>query len=320
MQLAVVYDPLDNKMREDTYSYVYRGMFDALVNRFNPVHVTEDCNAKDIDADAILFWDVNSCHHIKIDGIDKHPALKLEYMSDPFQVEQKGEYIRYKMFVHKLGAENRIRRVFDRGVSRIISSNKAGYYRYFSELLNGKADDMLWFFPHAPWFDPGETPISERKPKVLANGSFSNNHIGYDFRFWATKNPLVTYVPHWLIDRSMVMGKGYGEFLKQWAASIALSDFYPVPKYYEIPQAGCLAFMSYHEECEELGFKDYETCVYVTKDNFNERVKHFLFHPDEYQKVADAGRKLVAETYTNKHFAEWLAGKIESEVGNHEGR
>jgi hypothetical protein len=315
LKLAVVFNPLDNKMREDTYSYIYRGMFDAIQERFNPIHVTEDCNAEEIEADAILFWDVNSCHHIKIEGVEKHPALKLEYMSDPFQREVHGIYQRYNMPVHKLGAEQRLRRALERGVCRIICPTEAGYYRYFAPILGEEADKMLLFFPHAPWFSAGKERLNGREKKVLANGATGDAQGAYDFRTWAYRHPDVSVIAHWIQNRSTPMGKHYGGFLKEWAGALALCDLYPVVKYYEMPLAGCVTFMQHHPELEKLGFHDYNNCVFVNRENFDGRIKEFLNDPLSYQLVADRGRKLMEENYTAHHFAEYLANKIKEATG-----
>lgn len=304
-KVVIVYDPLDNKAREDTYSYIYKGMLNALFDKLNPKAVIKDCHAEEIDADVIIFWDVNSCHHIKIEGIEKHPALKMEYMSDPYQSESKGVYIRYNMPVHKLNAEQRLKRALERGVSKIIMSNKAGYYKYFYPILK---EDNLLFFPHAPWFKSGEQRLTERNQKVLAQGSVGLG-IGYDFRYWAFQRPNVTFVKHNIQDRSMPCGKDYGEFLKQWAGALALDDYYPVPKYYEMPHAGCVTFMQYFDECKELGFRDYETCVYVNQKNFDERIEDFINDIPSYQKIADRGIKLM-ENYTAQKFADFIERNI----------
>jgi len=315
MKLVIVYNPNDNKTRADTYSYIYRGMLDAVVEKFNPVYVSQDCNADSIDADVILFWDVNSCHHIYIKGIEKHSALKIEYISDPPQKESVGIYKRYNMPVHKLGAKQRIYRLLDRGVKYIICPTKKGFWEHYAPILGEeRAEKMFMYFPQAPWFESGKGSLSERKQEVLANGSVSNDGIGYDFRYWAFQRPNITFVKHYLSDNSIPMGKKYGEFLKQWAGGLALCDTYPVVKYYEMPLAGCVTFMSYHEECEGVGFKDYETCVYVTKDNFDERIKDFVNDIPSYQNIANKGRELVEKNYTAKHFAEFLERKIIEEL------
>lgn len=315
-KLAIVYNPLDNKMRDDTYSYIYRGMFDALISEFNPVHITKDCHANTIDADCILFWDVNSCHHIEIKGLANHPSLKMEYMSDPFQGEFVGMYRKYQMPVHKLNAKQRVYRALDRGVSKIIMSNKEGYFKHFEPILKEKADKMLCYFPHAPWFPARKLPLLARHQKVLANGEMAEKGLGYDFRYWAFRRPNITYVKHYNHNHETPMGKNYGDFIKRWAGGLALDDWYPVPKYYEMPMAGCVTFMQYFREVEDLGFKDMESCIFVNKYNFDSRIKDFLNDIPSYQKIADKGRELMENHYTAKHFAKFIGERIESELQN----
>ncbi len=310
IKMAIVYDPLDSKMRDDTYSYMFKGMFEALVEKFKPVHITDNCNAKDIDANVIIFWDGNSCHDITIEGIDKHPALKMEYLSDPFQKEVHGAYPQWPdRVIHKLSAEQRIERVLRRGIKYILSSNKVSYFRRFVHLLGAdRAEKMLTYFPHAPWFEPGTSKLNERKKEVLANGSMG--HEIYEFRKWAFQRSNVTVVPHFGMNGNGPKGKEYPGYLKTWAGALALCDEFPVPKYYEIPMAGCVAFFQYHEECKEIGFNDYESCVYVNKDNFDERIKDFINDVGSYQMIADRGRKLMENNYTAKHYADFVERKI----------
>ena len=113
-------------------------------------------------------------------------------------------------------------------------------------------------------------------------------------------------MPHWIKDKSIAAGNDYIEFLSQYMGGLALCSGGPVPKYFEMPMAGCVTFAEYHKDYEDLGFKDNETCIYVTKTNFEKRIKQFLFCTSEYQEIADAGRKLMLENYTAKHFAEFI--------------
>lgn len=315
MKVAMVYNRKDHKLLTDTYSCVYRDMFDAVLKRFDKVfHVNSDCSASDISADVILFWDVNSCHHIRIDGIKDHKALKIEYWSDPHQIEVKGVYKKYNMYVHKLGAEQRVNRMRLRGIDFIISPVKNAFYTYFAPLMN--VDKKLWYFPAAPAFEPCSIPLIVRKREVLANGAYwGGEEIGaYNFRQWAFKQENVTFVEHCIKDESIPKGSDYINLLKQYAGGLALCDVFPVVKYMEMPLAGMMVFAQYHKEYEELGFINFKNCVYVTKDNFQKRIKDFKENITEYQKVADSGRKLIQFNYTAKHFADFIYQKCEKEL------
>lgn len=309
MRLALVYDPADNKLRPDTYSYTYRGMLEAILKRWGKaLHITKDCSAKQIKADVILFWDVNSKHHIVIEGIDNHPAVKIEYLNDPHQRESYGIHRQYNMKVHKLGAEQRIERALRRGVKYIICPTKEGYYQFFAPVLGeDRAEKMLLFFPPAPCFKPGYSELKVRKNEVLGNGAtWDGGNGSYITRKWAFEQPYITTVDHWILDQKTPKGTQFGDFIKQWAGALALNDFYPVIKYFEMPLAGCVTFAQYYKEYEELGFEDFKSCIYVNKNNFEERVKDFLAHIETYQGVADEGRKLMEENYTAQHLADFL--------------
>ena len=283
-------------------------MFDALVKRFNPVLICHDCSATDIQADVILFFDNTSSHHIKIDGIESHSALKVEYMSDPHQTEVKGVYRSTNTPVHKLGREQRCRRALDRGVTAVISPVKEGFYKYLASLL---PDVDLWYFPPAPWFKSPDLPIVNRLPEVLGNGATQDGGLGcYDFRKWAYSQQEVRFVPH-AINSKTTKGYSYNYLLQKYAGALALSEFYPVPKYFEIPRAGCICFAQHHAEYEELGFKDMESCVYVTPSNFITRLRDFRSDIKNYQYIADNGMKLM-ENYTADKFAEFIDGKTQN--------
>ena len=314
MKLSIVYSLNDNKLDKNAYSQVYRNMLEALISRFEVVnHINYDCSSKDIDADVIIFYDVHSLHHIKIDGIEKHNAIKLEYFDDPHQKEIKGKLKNGNM-IHKLGGKQRCMRVIERNVNYIICPYEEGYFRYFNEYLGDNAEKMLIHFPPSPNIKYFENRYNEnRKNTVLANGNI-NGQIDdcYDMRRWAFSRKCVDYVEHNIYDENTPKGELYGEFLCKYAGGLALMDLYPVPKYFEIPLAGCTTFAQYHKEYEDLGFKDNENCVYVNKKNFENKINDFVNNIEEYQEIANNGRKLVEENYTSEHFANYIYSFIDN--------
>jgi len=321
MKIALVYNPLDNKLRPDTYSYIYRGMLEAIFKRWGRqdeiTHISTSCSMEDINVDVVLFYDINSKHHIELEGLAKHSALKIECMGDPFQHELYGIHSQYDMKFHKLNAEQRLDRAQRRGIEYIVCATKEGYFQYFSPILGeDQAEKMLIYFPLAPSFPSYDIPLKERKQEVLGNGAITefDYTFGYVMRKWAFLQPYITFIKPWVYDHSTPKGSQYGKFLKQWAGALALNDYYIVGKYFEMPLAGCVTFAQYYKEYEDLGFKDYEHCIYVDVKNFEERVKGFLADISGHQLIADTGRKLIEENYTADHFADFLYKQIEERI------
>jgi len=314
MKLALVYDRDDHKLQDTSYSWTYKGMMDALANRFEDVvHVHDDCNAMDIDADLIMFYDVHATHHIRMDGIRSHPAMKMEYVSDPNQEAMRGVFRQFNRKIQKLGRRERVDRFFERGIRYIVCPYSEGYYQWLGEFLGSDAENMLLWFPIAPAINTDLTsvPLAERKQAVLGNGAILDQGKRiYEFRRWAFKHDFISLVDHWVQNKKTPSGQDYVDFVAGYAGALALHDYFPVPKYFEMPYAGCVTFAQYYEEYEALGFKDFETCVYVNYDNFEKRVKDFLNDISSYQKIADAGRKLVEDKYTAKHFADFIYNTV----------
>ena len=307
MKLALIYDKYDHKLQDTSYSWIYKGMFDALIEKFDVEHITENCSAQDINASAILFYDVQSSHHIKIDGIKNHSAIKMEYFIDPQQFEMKGVYKQFNQPVHKLGKKQRVERLFERGIDYLVCPYKDATKLELGEFL--KDDIPIWHFPPAPTLGPKPTSLTDRENAVLGNGA-THGWDGYCFRKWVFEQSCIKFIPHWIADKGTPSGPDYAEFLSGYTGAIGACSWFAVPKYFEIPLAGCVLFAEHLEEFEGLGFKDYEHCIYINKDNLESVVKDFVNNPESYQKIADAGRKLVEENYTAKHFADFIYNKV----------
>jgi hypothetical protein len=311
MKLSMVYDPKDTKLVDISYSQAYKDQFLALIERFDEVrHITESCSAEDIDGDVIIFYDPHSGHNIDIDGIGSHKSLKYTYMDDPHQYTIKGRHNKTKQIVTRLGPKDRLlRAIKKRGVDYIICPYTDSYHRHFGPILNGMAEKMHVWFPVCSNPDRYlSTPLALRKPEVLANGAVKHlpGFRGYDTRRWAFKRPEVTFVPHCKNDSSTPRGLEYPKLLIEYAGALAICDTQIVPKYVEIPLAGCVCFATYQEDYEKMGFRDGVSCVYVDKNNFEMRINDFKNNVGLYQDMADAGRKLILDNWTAKHFAEHI--------------
>jgi len=330
MKTAIVYNPNAHKLRPDSYSQTFRDMLLALIREFKPQHITEGCSAKDIDADMIIFFDPHSTHHIEIDGIENHGAIKYEFMDDPHQVTMFGQHITTGVKFLKLGAGARIHRAYKRGINFIISPHKQSYYRFFGPYLGEDADRMLVWFPPAPESlkDRGITvpPIyPNRKLGVLANGALkSASWLGaYDFRKRVFSSPLVSFIPHCIEQPSEYKGKDYYKLPLQYAGALALCDIQLCPKHVELPMAGCLTFVQPIDDVMEMGFVHYKNCIYIYHKTFEDEIQRFLSCMREpgytaikefYKRIANAGRELVENKYTAKHFAKFIRKHYEKVV------
>ena len=316
LKLAVIYDPKCPKMTELAYSRTYLDMFEAVVERFETVQrITESCSAQDIDADVILIYDIHSAHHIVIDGLEDHTAVKYTYFNDPYQKAVEGVYRENNVYVCKLGARSRTIRALARGVDFIICPYKNLYFKHIAKHLGTRAEDMLFWFPPAPSIKRfpealRTRPLAERKHKILANGLTHGGDGSYDFRKWAFAQKNSFYVEHAAYKPSVPNGASYVKLLAQFTGALALCDTRIVPKYLEIPLAGCVCFAQEQQDYRDMGFQHGIHCVYVSDiEDFEIHTEIFRDCRDietSFQAIADAGRKLIEDNWTAEHFADAL--------------
>ena len=319
MKLALIYDKNDHKLIESSYSQTYKHMLDALVQKFeNVTHIHDSCHAKDIDADVIIFYDIHSSHHIEIEGLRDHSAIKYSYYNDPHQLSMKGVY-KDGTPVNKLGAKSRVARSLSRGINFIICPYTDGFNQFIAPHLGSDAESMFLWFPVAPRKQSITIrPLIERRQTVVANGHLWHGREDfkpYEFRNWAYRRPNIEYIPHYLSAPHVYHGNSFMYMLSKWAGALALTDLYVVPKYLEIPLAGCLCVAQKREDYVRMGFKDNEHCIYVDYSNFDAVVDSFMRNIVEYQFIADNGRKLVENNYTAKHFAEFVYKHCKTKLG-----
>lgn len=319
MKVALIYNPDDYKLRPDSYSQSYRQMLLVLIKYLETepgvsvekIHRSTPAHA--IDADVIIFFDIHSSHHIEIEGIEKHPSLKYEYFDDPHQQEVQGRYSDGTP-VHKLGARSRCHRALNRTIDFIISPYKEAFFRFLSPHLCGMGRKMLFHFPIAPninLFKNRHFPFHAREQSILANGSLNCWGDLYRFRRQVFAHPKVKLVQHHLRNPTTIAGVSYADEMLRWyAAGLALAAWFPVPKYFEMPLAGCVTFMQWNWDIYELGFRDYENCIYIDESNFDERIRDFLAHPMDYCDIAKRGMDWVEHHYTAQHFAAALYNHI----------
>jgi len=318
LKLAVIYDPLCPKLGPDSYSSTYADMLLAVMERFAPniQQVVMSQSAEDIEADVILIYDIHSSHKIAIDGLEDHKAVKYTYFNDPHQQEFVGRY-KDGPKVHKLGPQQRVSRAIERGIDYIICPYKNGYFKHIAPWMNDPDGDMLFWFPPAPSIKRfpealRTRPLAERKHKILGNGIQHPSGPGmpYEFRNWAFAQKNTYYVKHAIERPEVPKGLEYVKLLSQFAGGLALCDWYVVPKYLEIPLAGCVCFAQEQQDYRDMGFQHGIHCVYVSdKEDFEIHTEIFRDCRDietSFQAIADAGRKLIEDNWTAECFADAL--------------
>jgi len=280
MKLAIFYDKSCPKMTEQHYSRTYLDMFEAVCARFEEVqHFTDGCSAQDIEADVIVIWDIHSSHHIRIDGLADHKAVKYTYFNDPYQKAVEGVYETSGTYVCKMGAKTRTLRAIERGIDYIICPYMGLYHKHIAPYLGNNADKMLFWFPPAPShkrFKHRLRPLKQRYHKILANGITWGGEGAYDFREWAYGQKESFYVQHAAMKSTVPNSSDYGRLLCAYSASLALCDTRIVPKYLEIPLAGCVCFAQDQEDYRKMGFENLKNCFFVNKDTFKNAANMFL--------------------------------------------
>jgi len=312
MKLCLVYSLNDNKLHPKAYTSIFKDEFEALKARFEEVQlVTENCSAEDIDADLIFFFDPHASHHVTIDGLAKHRAVKMELWNDVHQEEVHGRFERTGVEVHKLGQEQRAIRTKERGIDYIITATKYLFFELFEHRFDN-IEKMTLYHPHAPKMPETVPSLTQREAAVVGNGAYAPDSYrgSYDFRGWGFRQPYIKYVPHVLAGKGAApCGEEYIKWLSGYAGAFT-GALCPVPKYSEIHAAGCVAFLQYQKEWEEAGFKDHEACIYVRKANLEAEVKAFLNEPAFYQDMADLGLEVIAR-YSAERFADFVYRKVE---------
>jgi hypothetical protein len=215
--------------------------------------------------------------------------------------------------VHKLGPAERVERARERGVTHVICPYRSG----FEQFIRPVAPDMtLLWIPVAPEVRIDRPmPLACRRAEVLCHGHLWAGEDGfrpYEMRRWAVGLPCVETASH-ALDGGYAQGPRYQGFLEQYAGALALCDTYVVPKYLEIPLAGCVCFCQMLPEYAEMGFEDGVNCIAVDRYILGDVIETFRDDPEACQGLADAGRAL-AMTYSAGRFSGRLRSAL-MEIG-----
>ena len=145
----------------------------------------------------------------------------------------------------------------------------------------------------------GKLSIKSRVANAILNPK-RNAWYFYKLRTICNKLP---YVDHAGMKGSKYVNDDYPSYLSRYRSAIAATTWYPTQKYWEIPAAGCLAFMEITQKNDGsyLGFKDGETAIFINEQNYKDKFKEFLNDPDnpKWEEIANAGRQYVVDNLNN---------------------
>lgn len=172
-------------------------------------------------------------------------------------------------------------------------------------------------------------PFNERiKNKILNSGAIGKNKItsrianriinpknsGWYYYKLRTMCNELDYVIHTGMIKGKYVNDDYPKLLSRYRAAIAATTHYPTLKYLETTAAGCLTFMEITKENdgEYLGFKDYESAIFINEINYKEKFKEFLKNPDDekWENIAKKGREYTLKNFNNDTAVENLVSLI----------
>lgn len=160
-----------------------------------------------------------------------------------------------------------------------------------------------------------------RKDKILLSGSVGMPY--YPVRTKIKENPFIYFQKPGNYQGFKIYNPGsydkdnFKNLLENWRFSVA-SAYNIVMKYFEIPSAGCLtlSYIDKENSASIIGFKDYETSLFITIDNVNNKIDEVIRTVDDpkWKKIAENGRKFILNNYTHEICAKRLINKIKEVI------
>lgn len=251
-----------------------------------------DCSR--FDCDVVIVWSLLEKYIFPLKNWDKLNCVKITRAPDAWQIDDN-----YNKLAKLLG------------IDLVVSFQSPNcQYEYLDKDIPYKRfilgiDEVTYKCPDN-WDD-------RIKNKILSSGVLDTRWWFYRFRAKVTEHSFVEYIP-----KKEYLGVEYWKLLTSYRAAIACMSYTSVLKYFEIPMCGCLMFaeVTQFNQIEEMGFEDMVNCVYINDVNYRQRFKEYMDTVDDpkWKKIADAGRNLVMERYTNEgqvaEFVKTLQGMV----------
>jgi len=307
IKVSFIYRPCDAlELGKHYYSYEYHFFFSAL--KRNPrIEVTYVKTGATFDAkslsgkcDVILLYENrNVCEPDEIIGLQK--------LTIPV-IAQLGDAHASKLFDFREYHEKwKIDAYFNFFTEDYVHQYYPRDYKY--KTITGWLESSLF---------ENLLPFSKRiSNKILNSGAVASTKIQsriinrllhsatdpykhYKLRTMCNKLPYVDYTS--TLQHEYV-GDKYPLLLQKYQAVIAAATTTYAPKFFEIPAAGCLTFMEITEKNygKYLGYKHEETAVFISEQNYEEKLKDYLKKPDDpkWEKIANAGKQYALENFNN---------------------
>ena len=169
---------------------------------------------------------------------------------------------------------------------------------FSSELIQNKVHSFPWCVnDHIVSGDQ----VRARSNEVLGFGKTGSKV--YDLREWSFDSGEVVSFNYAGSGNQKFSGDSFYFWLRNYdACVVGMSTIplynYTVAKFFEIPSQGLLLFAFPTVDIAELGFEDGVNCIFVTKENFKNKLEHFKNDPNLFISIREAGVKFIKEHHT----------------------
>jgi hypothetical protein len=239
----------------------------------------------------LLFENRNNCEPDELTGIKDLNIPVIAKVGDPYAAKK----INAELYHEKFNID-----------AYFCNVHESYFYKYYPRHYKFKT--VMYGLEPSLFENP--TPFGTRiKNRILNSGATARMKITsriltkllnpegdalifYKLRTMCNKLPYIDYTS--TLEHEYI-GDKYTLLLQKYATAIAATTIIPTMKYYEIPAAGCLAFMEVTKlnNAGFLGFKDGETAIFINENNYESKFEEYLndVNNPKWEEIANAGRQ-----------------------------